>query len=59
MKGIDVKYKIVCVAIILSLFSLPPVYAEEKGFFSTMFDDLKSSGVDGVFERKKIVHTFF
>lgn len=48
------KYTIVSAAIILSLSFSLTVYAEEKGFFSTMFNDLKSSGVEGVLERKKI-----
>lgn len=48
------KYKIVCAAIILSLFSLLPVHAEEKGFFSTMFNDIKSNGFEGVSQRHEI-----
>jgi len=39
--------------IIASLISTSLVYAE-KGFFTTIFDDVTSSGLDGAYERKQI-----
>lgn len=48
------KYLIICTAIIYSSLFSPIVFAEEKGFFSTIFDDVTSSGLGGAYERKKI-----
>jgi hypothetical protein len=48
------KYLIICTAIICSSLFSPIVFAEEKGFFSTILDDVTSSGFGGAYERKKI-----
>lgn len=48
------KYLVIFASMVFySLFS-SIVFAEEKGFFSTVFDDVTSSGFSGAYERNKI-----
>lgn len=48
------KYIVICSAVLFSTVCVTPVFAEEKVFFSTMFNDFRSSGIEGALERKKI-----
>jgi hypothetical protein len=50
----DMKYLVIYASIFFSSLLSPIVFAEEKGFFSTVFDDVTSSGFSGAYERKKI-----
>lgn len=48
------KSFILSLSIVITLVITPLAYAENKGFFSTIIDDVTSSGLDGAYERKKI-----
>jgi len=39
---------------VVTLIITPLSYAEKNGFFSTIFNDVTSSGVEGAYDRKKI-----
>jgi hypothetical protein len=47
------KY-ILSLSMVFTLVITPFAYAEKNGFFSTIYNDVTSSGVDGAYDRKKI-----
>lgn len=47
------KY-ILSLSMVVTLIITPFAYAEKNGFFSTIFNDVTSSGVEGAYDRKKI-----
>lgn len=53
-RSIGMKKLIFCLASIFAFTASSPIYAEEKGFISTVFSDVKSNGVEGFLHRKKV-----